>query len=402
MRIDDQAPARGGPFERPPHRIGSGYAVTWPSTLLGGASPRAARPRTGAVCSALLAAGLLAGCAPEHELPLPPVVWEGTSVRVRMDDPGIQVCGGSFEALDRHAELVREALLLRGDEVVEYSIGDQEFVDERCDLDTSAPCTKSTTGDVFTSIPMHEHELVHAVRILDPELALRSSSFEEGLATMFGGDRFDDEVPSFDPSILLLEEPLDGTLAYYSAGQALAHLLARHGADAFRSFDTLASTMDEGDAFEAAFGESKEQFVAAISGSPHCEQSRWWAPLLECDGAPVTADPTTGGLVLSGSLACGAADVRGPRFGRMWTSRHFRLDERTSMLSYEFDMPEDALLEIVACEGGCPERFAYIGTRDQVGSIDDGVPALEPGEYFLRMSRPVSQGDASFELVMHR
>lgn len=48
-------------------------------------------------------------------------------MRVRMGDPGIEVCGGSFEALDRHAELVREALLLRGDEVVEYSIGDQEI-----------------------------------------------------------------------------------------------------------------------------------------------------------------------------------------------------------------------------------------------------------------------------------
>lgn len=40
------------------------------------------------------------GCAPE-ELPLPPVVWEGQTVRARMDDPGIQVCGGTFEALDR-------------------------------------------------------------------------------------------------------------------------------------------------------------------------------------------------------------------------------------------------------------------------------------------------------------
>jgi hypothetical protein len=346
--------------------------------------------------------GWLGACAPEEELPLPPIVWEGESVRVRMDDPDIEVCGGSFEALDRHAALVRQALLLEGEEVVEYSIGDQDFVDERCNLDTPAPCTESTTGDVFTSNPMLEHEIVHAVRVLDPELALRSSPFEEGLATMFGGDRFDDEGPPLDPSIILVDEQLQGVLEYYHAGQTMALLLDRHGSDAFRSFDTLASTMDEDEAFLAAFGESKEQFVAAVDDVPYCEQTQWWTPLLECDGEPATADPTTGALILSGNVGCSAPGVSGPRSGRMWTSRHFRLNERTITLAYEFEIPEDATLEIVACAESCPERFAYNGTRDQLGSIEHGVPALEPGEYFLRVSRPVSNDGGFFQIVMHR
>jgi hypothetical protein len=49
-----------------------------------------------------------------------------------MDDPGIQVCGGTFEALDRHAALVREAMLLEGDGVVEYSIADEDLVQDIC------------------------------------------------------------------------------------------------------------------------------------------------------------------------------------------------------------------------------------------------------------------------------
>jgi hypothetical protein len=63
-------------------------------------------------------------------------------------------------------------------------------------------------------------------------------------------------------------------------------------------------------------------------------------------------------------------------------------------------MPEDATLEVVACDGGCPERFVYIGTIDQVGSVANGLPALEPGEYFLRMSRPISDDDGRFEIVL--
>jgi hypothetical protein len=70
-------------------------------------------------------------------------------------------------------------------------------------------------------------------------------------------------------------------------------------------------------------------------------------------------------------------------------------------LTYDIDMPEDATLEIVACNGGCPERFVYIGTNDQVGSFGNGLPSLEPGEYFLRMSRPVGDSDGRFEITLH-
>ena len=344
--------------------------------------------------------GLLGACAPEDELPLPPVVWEGESVRVRMDDPAIEVCGGTFEALDRHAALVREALLLEGDGVVEYSIGDQDFVDAACDLISVAGCTVPTKGYVFTTIPMHEHEIVHAVRVLDPKLTLSSSPLEEGLATMFGGDRLDDEAPVLDPSIILVDEQIHGALEYYHAGQTIALLLERHGVDAFRRFDTRASTVAEDEAFVAAFGESKEQFVVAIENTTYCEQSQWWAPLLECDVEPATADPLTNGLVLSGNLGCGETNVYGPRAGRMWTSQHFRLDQRTSILNYRIDIPEDATLEIIACQGGCPERFAYIGTSNEVGSVLNGLPALEPGAYLLRLSRPFNDDTGHFEVVI--
>ena len=64
-------------------------------------------------------------------------------------------------------------------------------------------------------------------------------------------------------------------------------------------------------------------------------------------------------------------------------------------------MPDDAILEIVGCSGGCPERFVYLGTRDQVSSVLDGLPALEPGEYFLRLSRPAtSREDGRFQIVL--
>ena len=348
-------------------------------------------------------AGLLGGCAPDEEPPLPPVVWEGESVRVRMDDPEIEVCGGSFEALDRHAALVREALLLEGDGVIEYSIGDEDFVESVCPHPELSPlgCTTFPAGSVFTRVPFIPHEIVHAVRIQDSEIGFLSSAFEEGLATVFGSDPPGDDMISIDALGIFEDPQVGGPAEYYQAGHLMAILLDRHGVDSFRRFDVLARTVDEDRAFLEEFGETKEEFAQVVESAPHCEQSQWWIPLLECDGEPAMVDPETGVLTLSGELDCDEPDVRGPEYGRMWASRHFRLDEATSVLSYAIDMPEDATLEIVSCSSGCPQRFAYIGGRLQVGSVANGLPGLEPDDYFLRMSKPVdSDGDGRFKIVI--
>lgn len=346
----------------------------------------------------------LGGCAPD-ELPLPPVVWEGDDIRARMDDPGLQVCGGSFEALDRHAQLVRDALLLEGDAIIEYSIGDQEFVNAPCarPLATSpAGCASLGDGYVFTTEPFHPHEIVHALRILDPLIdRLRSPVFEEGLAVAFGSDTLGNGIGPLDVADLFADQRIGGSKDLFRAGHTVAALLDRHGAAAFRRFDTLARSMNEEDAFEAAFGETKDQFAAVTETLPLCEQSQWYIPLLECDGEPITADPDTGLITFTGNLSCPEADVQGPDFGRMWTSRHFRLDGRTSIFSsYQLDMPEDITFEIVSCHGGCPERFAYEGTRYQITSYGNGIADLQPGDYFLRLSRPVSDDDGHFEITI--
>lgn len=322
-----------------------------------------------------------------------------------MDDPGMQVCGGTFEALDRHAALVREALLLEGEGIVEYSIGDRDFVQSICSsaaADAPDACAFPDSGWIYTSEPFVPHEIVHSVRWLDPRVGRLSSPFEEGLATLFGADWPDDPVIPLGSQELLDERYVSGLRDYDRAGQLMSILLERHGHEALRDFDALARVTSEDAAFHEAFGETKEEFAAAAETMPIGEQSQWWMPLLECDGEPITADPETGLLVLRGNLSCGEPDVKGPEYGRMWTSRRFRLDAPTSFwYSYDFDLPEDATLEIVGCHGGCPERFAYIGTRDQIGGLGDGgLGDLEPGEYFLRLSRPVSDDDGAFELVI--
>ncbi|HUS61620.1 MAG TPA: hypothetical protein VMY34_05445, partial [Acidimicrobiales bacterium] len=127
-----------------------------------------------------------------------------------MDDPAIEVCGASFEALDRHAELVREELLLERDGVIEYSIGDEDFVDERCNSDSPIACTKATTGAVFTTEPFIQHEIVHAVRVLDPRTSLRSSPIEEGLATLFGSDDLPEGTVSLDATSIIEDTNVAG------------------------------------------------------------------------------------------------------------------------------------------------------------------------------------------------
>lgn len=326
-------------------------------------------------------------------------------VRVRMDDPGIQVCGGTFEALDRHAALVREALLLEGDGVIEYSIGDEEVVQDICAggaSDTPVGCAFPDSGRVYTSVPYVPHEIVHSVRHLDARLGHLSSPFEEGLATLLGADWPDDIVIALEAQAILAERYVTGLREYDRAGQTMSILFDRHGLEAFREFDERARSVGEDVAFADVFGETKEEFAAEAETMPLCEQSQWWMPLLECDGEPITADPETGLLTLSGNVSCGEPDVKGPEYGRMWTSRRFRLDSATSRwYSYDFEFPEDATLEIVGCTGGCPERFAYIGTLYEIGGLGDGgLGDLEPGEYFLRLTRPVSDQDGHFEIVI--
>jgi hypothetical protein len=390
----------------PEHRAGRVYSCSTVGRRL--TAPMAARgvggSHRGLVVGAWVIAGglvgLLGACAPDDELPLPPVVWEGESVRVRMDDPEIEVCGGSFEALDRHAALVREALLLEGDGVIEYSIGDQDFVDERCTSDSPIACTKTTTGAVFTTEPFIQHEIVHAVRMLDPHVSLRSSPIEEGLATLFGSDNLSDSTVPLDASLIIEDPHVRGGAEYYRAGYLTALLFESHGAEGLRSFDLLARSRSEDEAFVEAFGETKAEFAEMADDAPLCDPSQWRAPLLECDGGITTADPVTGAVSFTGDLRCGQEQTFGPEQGRMWTTRHFRLDEATNFLRYSFEMPDDATLEIVACDGGCPGRFAYVGTRYEVNSFGSGVPNLEPGDYYLRLSRPLSGDDGGFEIIL--
>lgn len=345
---------------------------------------------------------IVAACGPDDEdLPLPEMVWEGNALRVRMQDPTMEVCGGTFEALNRHAELVREVLLLEGDGLVEYSVVDADFVDAACvPLEDPRACAEPSTGRIYTSSLLDQHEIVHAVRFLDPKLSVRSPAIEEGLATHFGSDDLGEQTYPLEVMAILDAPHVGGLEDYFRAGHTMAMLLDRHQLPAFRDFDVASTAKDEELAFAETFGESRAEFASVAEGEPVCEQSQWWVPLLECDGEPITADPSTDQLVLSGDLSCAAADVKGPRANRIWTSRHFRLDRQTSELGYRFDMPEDAMLEVVSCEGGCPERFAYRGSHSAVSSVRNGLPALEPGDYFIRIYRPLANEGGDFEIVL--
>jgi len=319
-----------------------------------------------------------------------------------MDDETIPVCGGTFDALDLHARLVRDAMLLEGrDRVIDYSIGDGDFIGDYCGTENAAGCAHPESGDVLVVAAFTPHEIVHAARALDPEIRHLSQPVEEGLATLFGSDVPGLGVIPLDVLDILEDRDMEGLDEYYRAGHVIAAVFQLYGIEAFRQFDLLARGVAENDAFLSAFGETKVKFAERAETMPVCQSTQWWMPVLECDGDADLPDPKTGRIVLSGDVRCGEVDVVGPNpYGAMWTSRHFRVTEKTFDLLYEIDMPEDSTLEIVGCQYGCPDRFVYRGGARDVGGITKGIPSLEPGEYFLRMSRPVSDDDGHFEVVL--
>ncbi|MCH9687434.1 MAG: hypothetical protein K0V04_38725 [Deltaproteobacteria bacterium] len=339
-------------------------------------------------------AATLTGCSDEPALP--PVAWESDVLRVRVEDPTTVICEGSFEAIERHATLVRDVLALDGrDRILDYSVVEPDSIGQWCSS-TSTACTHSPPGQVFTATPVLLHEVTHAVRILNPDTRLLSPALEEGMAVLYGDEVFRAQTPPLMAESLL-QEQIVTVDQYLRTGLLTNILVQRHGLDDFMRFDRLAATTPEDEAFAEVFGETKDQFAQAADDHEACAPQQWREPLLECDDAPVMPDPATGRIVLTGNLSCGDPQVVGPTFSWMTTTRHFRVLESHSSPGHRVDVPRGTTVELVGCQAGCPERYYY---DYFAGPVRGYFPTLEPGDYVVRLTRPVADDAGPFTLEL--
>ena len=132
---------------------------------------------------------VLAGCAPE-QVEFGTRAWVGEHLEVWTSE-GVTVCGGSFEALDRHAAETSEYAMARG---VETRASPYRYYWVQPDELQGGPCSEgpapgcfSPRNDAVYATRFYPHEVVYA------EFAWGHSSFvDEGFATLLGGSRFVD------------------------------------------------------------------------------------------------------------------------------------------------------------------------------------------------------------------
>lgn len=265
---------------------------------------------------ALLVLAVSSACSDEPEPP--PIVWEGEHVRFGTDADESTLCAGTLPYLDGAVGHLKE-IFGRPDARVDY-YWMPEGTEPYCRRDGNG-CTND--GGVFTRYPIHQHELVHAIRY-PGGLYL---PLEEGLAEAHGDDwdRFTIQGDIRD----LLQDPADGYIpgqGYGLAAHFVSYLETTHGLDALLELD--AATRYEGSysqaeaAFEQVYDRSLDAEIADYEAEyPGCDTLAFRDKAFDCSRNVVAAPTDVGGeLDMIVSLACDDPTVLGPRLGKRWTT----------------------------------------------------------------------------------
>lgn len=298
----------------------------------------------------------LAGCAPER-VEFGTRAWVGEHLEVWTSE-GVTVCGGSFEALDRHAAATSDYAVARGVETRTspyryYWVQPDELDGGPC-AEGPAPGCFSPRNDAIYATRFYPHEVVHA------EFASGHSSFvDEGFATLLGGSRFVD-VPDTPvqtvidqaAGVALPGEDYELAAKFVAAAEALypeesmGQLLQTRRADDFRAMATAAEDLDLDDIVSLHDNANTCSFDAVRQAVTECTM-----PPVAWNGPTWTAD---------GQVDCAASDVMGPnRDDEVWVVRSFEIEAAGE---YTVRFEGDATVRLSSCENRfCESGFSFNG-----------------------------------------
>lgn len=350
-----------------------------------------------------LSATCIVSCAEDTVLPVfGEPVWDGEHLQVWATEDA-RICGGSFEALDHHAQQVSDYAAQFGVPSTEeryryYWISAEE-------LEAEAPCFGSACArqGVIYAPRYSPHELVHA------EFASSHSSFvDEGVAVMlgdFGIDDVDDPGKTI-PEIVSDTEGGDLRNEYYGAAgkfvgamrelypdEFLPPLLETQRSDNFARFRSAVT--DGGIDLDAvlAFNEAESQ----------CRLGAFRIALSECSIPPtpwVDADEWR----VSGTLDCASEDSIGPDGGGViWTVRSFDVEEAGA---YTVTATTEGFGFLSACDtpwcgSGFSGAFRPPGWMLLVSTLPSTVE-MQPGRYWVRVQQDIDDDPSPFSVSVVR
>lgn len=339
-------------------------------------------------------------CQPD-DVELPPILWEGHSLRYRSDEPIDRICGGTFEHLDERAAHIG-ALFDDSRPVVDYVWTPGARLQDFCEGSTLG-C--QVDGAAFTIFPLNEHELVHA-RGHGGQRAL-----EEGVAVAFGDDQvLAGNIEDSDLETVLRESgpfSLPDGVHYPRLGHFVSYLRAFYGHRALVELIDATSIDDDYDrlaaAVESVLGIPMDEVLADYEASyPICDSTHFRYDGFDC-GRNTVALPLERSEEIDISVRVGRdeATTLGPRAGEIWTvltldvptSGRFGLDVFTE------EAGTNPQIRLRQCDAACDE--IDLSLPEGPGVWSGLSPCLSAGAYSLRLSLPEGTA-ASFRIRAER
>lgn len=236
-----------------------------------------------------LLAVVLAACAEDDGLALPPLEFESERARIGIDDDeSTPLCGADLAHIDRRVAFIEEHLNVRRDDPVEIYILDFDALP--CGSDSYA-CYSNEHDQIYTTWDSLDHELVHAVT---REIAYPSLFWDEGAAELLSG-----KTTRKDTRIVLTPEALDAQelTTYLSAAHFSRFLVETRGWEAY-------GRIVRGEPFDAVFGES----AAALTEEYEREAPFAYPPIDPCP-FPRLRQVDDGSWRESFDIACDSPDA---------------------------------------------------------------------------------------------
>lgn len=344
------------------------------------------------------AASLLLGCS---DAPVPaPVRFETAHFRYHADLDR-WLCPNLGERLERDyaAESAWLGVELPAGAKVDYHyLRNRNEVAKACGRPHGATPSGCVVGaDVYSWLPYHPHELVHAYAELLGNLP--PLLFNEGLAVMLGGGNggpVDRSLPMEDlvesARYSALEEPQFGE-TYSAAGSFVRHLVDAHGREAYlRLHATLSRDADRAaidGAFRSTFGKSLADELAAWRGAPDEIEEDIRLHEVECTMPPLDAFdslPCDAGGALHSLGRIGALEITQP-----------------TGLALRVRSPLVTTVRIGACSHRLvPAREMLAYTGSQLGRTRELWTDLPADEYWIAVTadgdEDAPSGDVAFSL----
>lgn len=352
----------------------------------------------------LLAAAGIVSCSEDDSLPVfGEPVWDGEHLQVWATEDA-RICGGSFQALDHHAQQLSNyasefGITSTAERYRYYWTSVEEFQD--------APCFGSACNrEAAIYAPRYSpHEVVHA------EFASEHSSFaDEGLAVMLGDFGINEFGEPIDTETIphIIDETQGSSLRnehYNSAGkfvgamrelypeEYLPPLLDTQRSDDFERFSTTINSS----------GIDLDAVIAFNQTENECRLGAYRLAVSECNIPPSPWD-NEDEWTASGTIDCASEDTSGPDGGgAIWTIRSFDIIEPGT---YTVTAETDGFGLLSACDTPwCGSAFT--GSFKPPGwmllvSTIPGTVEMQPGRYWIRVQQDIDDDPAPFSLSVVR